>query len=204
VQRVVVASSGKVYGPDAAPPYREEMALGAREPYDVSKACADMVARSYWQAFGLPVAVVRFTNVYGPDDRNQSRLVPAMIAAVLAGRPPVIRSDGGVQRDFLYVSDAVDACLAIADGLDAGWARGEALNAGAGEPRTVLEVAELVVSLAGGDAAPEVIGGPTTGARREWVDTEKLRTLSGWAPRVGFEEGLRRTVAGAARASEVA
>src|SRR5204863_6277486 len=113
-ERVIVASSDKAYGRHPELPYREHFALQPLYPYDVSKAATDLLARSYWHTWGLPVAVTRFANLYGGGDLNGSRLVPEAVAAALAGRPPVIRSDGTPQRDFLYVEDAVAAYLAIA------------------------------------------------------------------------------------------
>ncbi len=143
VPRVVVASSDKAYGPHAVLPYREDLLLQPRFPYDASKAAGDLIARSYWHTFGVPVATTRFANLYGGGDANRSRLVPEAVGASLAGRPPVIRSDGSPERDFLYVEDAVEAYLAIAAALDEGeGARGEAFNAGGGRPHTVLEVVE--------------------------------------------------------------
>ena len=118
VARTVVASSDKAYGPHDSLPYREDFALQARFPYDASKAAADIVARSYFHTYGIPVAVTRFANIYGPGDLNVSRLIPEVVTAVLAGRRPVIRSDGTPERDFLYVDDAASAYLAIADALD--------------------------------------------------------------------------------------
>jgi len=114
VARTVVAASHKAYGAHDRLPYREDFELRAQYPYDVSKAAADLIARSYWHTYGLPVATTRFTNVYGGGDLNRSRLVPEAIDAALAGRPPVIRSDGTPERDFLYVDDAIEAYLAIA------------------------------------------------------------------------------------------
>ena len=86
VRAVLVASSDKAYGPQARLPYSEEQALGPRFPYDASKAAADLIARSYWHTFGLPVAVTRCANLYGGGDLNRSRLVPEAIGAALAGR----------------------------------------------------------------------------------------------------------------------
>ena len=123
VARTVVAASDKVYGAHGEPPYREDFELRARYPYDVSKAAADLIARSYWHTDGLPVATTRLTNVYGGGDLNRSRLVPEAIEAALAGRAPVIRSDGTPERDFLYVDDAVEAYLAIARARRGGRAR---------------------------------------------------------------------------------
>ena len=141
-ERVLVASSDKAYGPHTELPYREEFALQPLYPYDVSKAAEDLLARSYWHTWRLPVAVTRFANMYGGGDLNRSRLVPEAIAAALAGRPPIVRSDGSPERDFLYVEDAVSAYLAIWDqlGREDRAACGEAFNAGGGEPHRVLDV----------------------------------------------------------------
>ncbi len=197
-ERVVVASSDKAYGPHAELPYREDFALQPRFPYDVSKAATDLLARSYWHTWGLPVAVTRFANLFGGGDFNRSRLVPEAVQAALAGRAPVVRSDGSPERDFLYVDDAVAAYLAIWDALgreDDG-AAGEAFNAGGGRSHRVLDVVELICQLAGTGVTPDVRGAGTPAGEidRQWVDYGKLHALTGWQPAVTLEEGLRRTI----------
>jgi CDP-glucose 4,6-dehydratase len=196
VARVVVAASDKAYGPHDELPYREDFALRPRFPYDVSKAATDLIARSYFHTYGLPVAVTRFANLYGGGDLNFSRLVPEVVAAALQGRRPVIRSDGTPERDFLYVEDAAAAYLAIAGELDGGGAGGEAFNAGAGEPRSVLDVVRLVCAAAGTAVEPDIRGQgvPAGEIDRQFVDAGKLRELTGWEPTVSLEEGLRRTI----------
>jgi CDP-glucose 4,6-dehydratase len=195
-QRVIVASSDKAYGRQDALPYREDQGLDPAYPYDVSKAAADMLARSYWHTFALPVAVTRFANLYGGADTNHSRLVPEAVCAALAGRPPVVRSDGSPERDFLYVEDAARAYLAIWEALGRGAAAGQAFNAGGGEPHRVADVIALVCRLAGTDVEPEIRGEGTPHGEidRQWVDATKLRELTGWQPQVTLEEGLRRTI----------
>jgi CDP-glucose 4,6-dehydratase len=197
VGSVIVASSDKAYGIHDDLPYREDHALIPRFPYDVSKAAADMIARSYWDTFGLPVAVTRFANIYGGGDINLSRLVPEAALAAIAGRPPLIRSDGTAERDFLYVDDAVAAYLAIWSLLQDGRGAGEAFNAGSGRPHSVLDVVRLTCRVAGTGIEPEILGKgtPTGEISRQWVDATKLRAMSGWEPAVGLEEGLARTVA---------
>jgi len=197
VARTVVASSDKVYGGTDVLPYTEGNALAARYPYDVSKACTDLIARSYWHTYGLPVAVTRLANTYGGGDLNTSRLVPEAVAAVLSGRAPVLRSDGSPKRDFIYVEDAVAATLHVADALadEGGTARGEAFNGGH-EPHSVLDVVEAICRIAGVPFAPDIRGDGTPHGEfaDEWMDSSRLRELTGWAPAVGLEEGLRRTV----------
>jgi CDP-glucose 4,6-dehydratase len=156
--QVVVAASDKAYGIHEELPYREDFALRPRYPYDVSKAATDLISRSYWHTFGLPVAVTRFANLYGGGDLNMSRLVPESVAAALQNRAPVIRSDGTLERDFIYVEDAVDAYLAIAGLLDAGEGAGEAYNAGSGRPHSVLDVVSTVCRVAGADVTPDIRG----------------------------------------------
>src|SRR3954452_19809526 len=194
VARTVVAASDKAYGPTDQLPYTEEHPLQPLYPYDVSKACTDLIARSYWHTYELPVAVTRFANIYGGGDLNPSRLIPEAVAAVLEGRAPVIRSDGSPERDFLYVEDAAAAYPAIADAL-AG-AGGEAFNAGGDAPHSVLEVVSLLCRVAGSDVEPDVRGAGTPHGEigRPFVDSSKLRERTGWAPKVDLEEGLRRTV----------
>ncbi|HET8862014.1 MAG TPA: NAD-dependent epimerase/dehydratase family protein [Solirubrobacterales bacterium] len=195
VERIVFASSDKAYGSSPELPYREDFPLRAAYPYDASKAAADTIARSYASAYGLPLAVTRFANIYGGGDLNFSRLIPETVVAVLDGRPPVIRSDGSPERDFLHVEDAVSAYLAIAGALADG-AAGEAFNAGGERPHSVREVVELIAAAAGAGIAPDFqgTGKPDGEIDRQFVDSSKLRALTGWQPKVELGEGLRRTL----------
>jgi CDP-glucose 4,6-dehydratase len=197
VEAVIVAASDKAYGMHDDLPYREEHALQPRHPYEVSKAATDMIARSYWHTYRLPVAVTRLANLYGGGDLNFSRLVPETALAVVDGRPPVIRSDGTLQRDFLYVEDAVRAYLAICALVHGGRGGGEAFNAGGERPYSVLEVVETTCRVAAADLTPQIRGDGTPPGEIEcqWVDSAKLRAATGWAPQVSLEDGLARTVA---------
>jgi CDP-glucose 4,6-dehydratase len=196
VERVVVASSDKAYGPHDELPYTEAAPLQPTFPYDVSKAAADLIARSYWHTYGLPVAVTRFANIYGGGDLNFSRLIPEAVSAVLDGRRPVIRSDGSPERDFLYVEDVARAYLAIARALDSEAVRGEAFNAGWGHPNSVREVVEIICELAGSDLEPDFRGEgtPEGEIERQYLQGEKIRELTGWEPQVELREGLSRTL----------
>lgn len=196
VDRVVFASSDKAYGTSPELPYREDFPLRAAYPYDASKAAADVIARSYAHAYGVPLAVTRFANIYGGGDLNFSRLIPETTIAVLEGRPPQIRSDGSPQRDFLHVDDAVSAYLAIAEALDGAGARGEAFNAGGERPHSVREVVDLIAEAAGTGIEPEYLGSgiPDGEIDRQYVDSTKLRDLTGWRPEVSLSAGLQRTL----------
>jgi len=198
VERCVVAASDKAYGPHETLPYKEDFALQPKFPYDVSKAATDLIARSYFHTYGVPTAVTRFANIYGGGDLNPSRLVPELVAAVLAGRAPVIRSDGSPERDFLYAEDAASAYLAIADALGSenGGARGEAFNAGGDAPHSVREIVELLIEITGADVEADYqgTGTPSGEIDRQYVDSTKLRELTGWAPKYDLHAGLAATV----------
>jgi CDP-glucose 4,6-dehydratase len=196
VDLVVTASSDKAYGEYEELPYTEDSALQPLFPYDVSKAAADLIARSYWHTYALPVAVIRCANLYGGGDRNFSRLIPEAVTAVLDGRPPIIRSDGSPERDFLYVEDAASAYLAVADALTAGRAGGQAFNAGWGRPHSVREVVELVCELGPGEVEPDYqgSGNPSGEIDRQYLDSTRIRREIGWEPAVELREGIRRTL----------
>jgi CDP-glucose 4,6-dehydratase len=195
VTRVVVASSDKAYGRHEELPYREDAPLQPIYPYDVSKGCTDMIARSYAHTFGLPVAVTRLANVYGPGDFNMSRLVPETARALVEGDRPVIRSDGSPQRDFIYVDDAVDAYLTIGASLDRPEMAGRAWNAGAGEPVSVLELVRRMVAASGREVEPDIRGEgvPAAEIDRQWLDSTLIEQELGWRPRWGLDDGLAAT-----------
>jgi CDP-glucose 4,6-dehydratase len=194
-QRIIVASTDKAYGTHEELPYREDHALQPRYPYDVSKACADLIARSYAHTFGLPVAVTRFGNVFGGGDFNFSRLIPGTIRALLSGERPVIRSNGLTERDFLYAEDAADAYLAVAGSLDRPELHGRAWNASIGSPVTVLSVVERLIELAGVEIEPDVRGEGTPHGElsRQWLDSDTIAELLGWTPAWDLDMGLAAT-----------
>jgi CDP-glucose 4,6-dehydratase len=195
VERIVVASSDKAYGQHEALPYREDAKLQPTFPYDTSKAAADLVSRCYAETYGLPVAVTRLANVYGPGDFNFSRLVPETARAIHAGEAPVIRSDGSPERDFIYADDAVDAYLAIADGLNDPANRGTAFNAGAGRPWPVLELVRTLLDVAGSSLQPDVrgVGVPDGEIDRQYLDSRLIHDRLGWSPRWSLADGLAAT-----------
>jgi CDP-glucose 4,6-dehydratase len=195
VEAVVVASSDKAYGEHEQLPYTEDFALEPRYAYDVSKACADLIARSYAHGFRLPVAVTRLANVYGGGDFNFSRIVPDTARALIRGKRPVIRSDGTPERDYLYVEDAVDAYLAIADSLENEELHGRAWNAGHGTPVAVKEIVARLIEVAGSSVEPDIQGKgkPAGEIDRQWLDSSAIRAELGWEPKWELERGLAET-----------
>ncbi len=193
--QVVTMSSGKVYG-TSPEPVAEDSPVHGKDPYAVSKTCADLIARTYSQTYGLPVAVTRWTNIFGGGDPNSGRLIPQLIGATERGERLVLRSTGRALRDYLYVRDAVDGLLRTAEQL----ARrvelsGETFNFSSGRRATVFEVAAIVQRLMG---SPELRPTCAADASEETSDaaigSEKARNILGWEPRFSLEEGLEETV----------
>jgi CDP-glucose 4,6-dehydratase len=197
IERIVVASSDHAYGPHADAPFREDFPMKPSYPYDVSKACADMIARCYAATYEMPIAVTRLANVYGGGDRNWSRIVPDTARSVARGERPVIRSDGTPERDYLYVEDAVDAYLTVADSLDSPDYHGRAWNAGLPSPVSVLELVRRLIAVSGKDVEPEIRGRgtPHAEADRLHIDSTAIREQLGWSPRWSLEEGLAKAYA---------
>ena len=194
ISEIVVASSDKAYGDHEELPYREDFALTPRYPYDTSKAAADLIARSYAATYDLPVAVTRLANVYGGGDLNWSRIVPDTARALARGQAPVIRSDGTLERDYLYVEDAVDAYLAVAGSLAQPQLRGRAWNAGSGTPTSVRALVDRLSAVAGSAVEPEVRGQTTHGEiDRQYLDSTAIREQLGWSPRHDLDAGLTAT-----------
>jgi CDP-glucose 4,6-dehydratase len=196
VQQVLVASSDKAYGTQPALPYTEDMPLRARHPYDVSKACADLIALSYHATWDLPVVITRCGNFYGPGDTNWERLVPGTIRSVLRDDPPVIRSDGTLVRDYLYVVDAADAYLTLAEvQLQRPELHGEAFNFSSEAPMTALELVQAIQRAAGTAFEPVVLGGGAHEIPAQHLSAEKARTVLGWKPTRTLDAALSETVA---------
>jgi CDP-glucose 4,6-dehydratase len=195
VQRVVVASSDKAYGESESLPYTEDSPLAARHPYAASKACADVIAQSYHETCGLPVAIARCGNVYGGGDLNWSRIVPGTVRALLHGDPPLIRSDGTFVRDYVYVKDVSRAYMELAGHIGEPGVAGEAFNFSDERPLGVLElVAEIAHLLGREDLTPVVLDYASGEIRSQSLSARKARERLGWLARYDLESGLAETI----------
>ncbi len=195
VAQVVVASSDKAYGASPGVPYTEDMPLNGRQPYEVSKSCADLIAQSYHHAYGLPVAIARCGNVYGGGDLNWSRLVPGTIRSLLNRERPIVRSDGKHVRDYIYVRDAVLAYMCLAERLDDERVRGGAFNFGTETPQTVLAVIAGISRLMDcEDVEPDIRCDARNEIRNQHLSAARSREVLGWRPRYDLLTGLAETI----------
>jgi CDP-glucose 4,6-dehydratase len=195
VQRIVVASSDKAYGEAECLPYTEDMPLQGRHPYDVSKSCTDLIALTYAESYGVPVTITRCSNVYGGGDLNWSQLVPSVIRSVLSNQRPVLRSDGSYTRDFIFVSDVVNAYLLLASKATEKNIQGEAFNFGLQSRVTVMDMTLSVLRLMGrSDLQPLIRNEAKREIRDQSLDSTKARELLGWMPTYSLDQGLMETI----------
>jgi CDP-glucose 4,6-dehydratase len=195
VRRVVVASTDKAYGTADRLPYDESMPLAGRHPYDVSKACADMIAQGYHETYRLPVCITRCANFYGGGDLNFSRIVPGTIRSALSGIPPVLRSDGTMIRDYIYIRDVVGGYLTLAEAMDRPEIRGRAFNLSTEEPLSALELTHRILAVMGRqDLEPVILNETQAEIQEQHLSAGRARSELGWAPRHTLEQSLSETV----------
>jgi len=189
VERFVHISTDEVYGSVEQGSSVETDPVEPRSPYSASKAASDLLARSYFVTYGVPVIITRASNNYGPY-QHPEKLIPFFITNALEDRPLPVYGDGQQVRDWLYVEDH---CSAIDIVLRKG-VPGEIYNVGGGFERTNLEVTRGILRALGKDESLIKFVKDRPGHDRRYsLDTAKLRSL-GWEPKVSFDEGLPATV----------
>jgi CDP-glucose 4,6-dehydratase len=194
-EEVIVASSDKAYGAQESLPYTEASPMQGTAPYDVSKSCVDLISRAYAHTYQMPVGVTRLANLFGEGDLNFNRLIPGTIRSVLLAEPILIRSDGTMQREYLYVENGAAAYLVFAEDLRAKGLGGEAINVGHGYPLSVLEVVEAIKRAANApEAEVRILNEARAEIQAQWLDATRAHEVLGWQPRYTFEEGLERTI----------
>ena len=195
VKQIVIASSDKAYGDQDRLPYDEQAPLQGQHPYDVSKSCADLIARAYAVTYGLPIAITRCGNFYGGGDLNWNRIVPGTIRSLLRNERPVIRSDGNYVRDYFYAEDGAAAYMLLAECLahDPGLA-GEAFNFSNELQVTVRELVGRITTLMQSTLEPDIRNETSHEIQRQYLSAAKARAVLKWRPMFTLDEGLARTI----------
>ncbi|HLO47424.1 MAG TPA: GDP-mannose 4,6-dehydratase [Kamptonema sp.] len=195
VSRIIVASSDKAYGDQEVLPYDEMTPLQGEHPYDVSKSCADLICRTYYVSYGLPVCITRCGNFYGGGDLNFNRIVPDTIRSALRDKPVVIRSDGSFIRDYFYAKDGVLAYLHLAEQMDRREIWGEAFNFSNEVQITVVEMVQKILKLMDkSHLEPIILNQAKNEIIHQYLSAEKARRLLNWKPEYSLEESLKETI----------
>ncbi|MCS6963131.1 NAD-dependent epimerase/dehydratase family protein [Thermoflexus sp.] len=192
VKRLVLASSGAVYGDQPVQPVHEELLPRPLSTYAVTKLAAEHFVRTLGRLWGFEVVILRIFNAYGPGQPLPAAHAPVtsrFLKQAVEGGTLVIFGDGTQTRDFVYVDDVVEALLAAGKRTDL---NGEILNVGSGQEISVNELAEIVMRVVGRHVP--VIHSPAQdgGVARLCADLRRAERLLGYRPRVFLEEGLRR------------
>jgi UDP-glucose 4-epimerase len=197
--RIVFAASRQQYGRPQFVPVTEEHPLVPVDVNGINLVAGERYHLLYHEVYGLRAASLRLTNTYGPHlllKHDRQGFITTFIRLALEGKPIKVFGDGSQLRDFTYVSDAVDAFLAVGVTDEA---YGTALNVGGLEPVSLLEVARLCQELAGAGGTVEAVPWPPERKKIDigsiYVDHARLKELTGWDPQVGLREGLAETFA---------
>ncbi|MBS7287420.1 MAG: SDR family NAD(P)-dependent oxidoreductase [Candidatus Freyarchaeota archaeon] len=206
VERFVFASTSEVYGKSERIPLREneDRVLGAtsiaRWCYSTSKAVDEHFLFAYYEAYGFPMVILRYFNVYGPrqETSDYSGVIPIFIRRVLGGEPPLIHGDGEQTRAFTYISDAVEATVLAASKKDA---VGEVFNVGSKEEVTINQLARMIIELSGNEFIEpkhipyeEFYGESYEDIRRRIPDVKKAERVLGFKAKTPLREGLKKTI----------
>lgn len=195
IRQMVYTSSASIYGNPKIIPILEDERPHTFSPYSVSKLAGENYCNAFYETYGVPATVVRYSNVYGPkqDPSNPyCGVVSKFMEAIDNDEAPQIHGDGMQTRDFTYVDDAVDATLLA---MTSPKAEGVAFNLGTGMECRIIELARMIARLMGNDIEPVHIDRrDIDNIRRRVLNIERIRTSLRWQPQVGLEEGLRRTV----------
>jgi len=194
VKSFIYVSTDEVYGENTADSgaFREDYVLSPQNPYAASKAAGEMLARSYYHSFKLPLIITRGNNTFGPHQYPE-KLIPKFINLILRDRKCCLHGDGSNQRSFVYCTDVAEAFQAILHKGEIG----EIYNIGTKFEISNRDVTEsLLKAMKPGcnvDELIEYVRDRKINDKRYWVNYEKIKKL-GWEPKVSFEEGLKKTI----------
>ncbi len=197
VRRVVFAGSTSAYGDTPELPNREDQLPRPLSPYAASKLASEAYARAFYQTYGLETVTLRYFNIFGPRQDPASQygaVIPRFIAAAITGDSPVIFGDGGQTRDFTYVANVVHANL-LACRAPAPRVAGEVFNIGSGSALSVADLWNRICAAAEVDLTPTYAAPRAGDVRDSLACIDRARDALGYAPLVGFDEGLGRAVA---------
>jgi UDP-glucose 4-epimerase len=193
VRRVVYASSSSVYGDNETLPKSEDLRPSPVSPYAVSKLAAENYCGVFSKLYGLETVSLRYFNVFGPRQSPKSRyaaVIPLFMEAAVRKEPIVVHGDGEQSRDFTYIDNVVQANLLSCRKPGVG---GEVFNIACGERHSLLEIAEIIGRFVGRDLERKHVEPRRGDVRHTLASIDRARSLLGYDPKVGFEDGLRKT-----------
>lgn len=190
VEGILVASSDKAYGKDCVDAIEDQKVFGDH-PYDASKAATDIIARTYYKTYGLPAAVARFGNIFGPGDLYFNRIIPGIMEAIVKNKELLIRSDGQFRRDYLYVKDVVEGYIKMAENIEK--IKGEAFNFSTHWNFSVIELIDKIGKTLGKVCGCKILNQQQNEIPAQSLNSEKATKVLGWQPKYSLEAGAEET-----------
>jgi UDP-glucose 4-epimerase len=191
IERVVYTSSASVYGNPRYLPINEDDRLSTLNPYAASKLAGENYCSAFYESYGVPVVVLRYSNVYGINQTPTNPycgVVSRFFDSLISGNPPMIHGDGEQTRDFTYVGDVVEATMLAALSPKA---EGEVFNVGTGKETSVNELVQYLIHITGSDIQPKYVDKrDIDNIRRRVMNIEKIRRVLRWVPSTTLYRGL--------------
>lgn len=190
IKGIIVASSDKAYG-KSSKTYKEDTPLRGDHPYDVSKACTDLIAQSYYKTYNLPIVVTRFGNVYGGGDLHFGRIIPDICKSLLQKETLILRSDGKYVRDYIYIDDVISGYITLLKNI--GKISGQAYNFSSADTLSVLEVIKRAEQILGVNIHYKILNTAQNEIPYQHLDDSKIRKL-GWVPKHNLDNSLKKVL----------
>jgi len=190
IKSIVVTSSDKAYGKSKKLPYTETVELKGDHPYEVSKSCADLIATTYFKTYGLPIAITRFSNVFGSGDTNFNRIIPGIFKSIITNTELLIRSDGKMIREYTYVEDIAGGCIKLVENIEI--TKGEAFNFGSKNIFSVMQVIEKIEGILEVKVNYQILNTAKNEIPEQYLDWTKINKVLGWQPEISFGEGIKK------------
>ena len=191
INSIIITSSDKAYGKSEKLPYTEETALRGDHPYEVSKSSADLIAMTYFKSYGLPIAITRFGNVFGPGDLNFNRIIPGIFKSIIANTDFLVRSDGKMIREYVYIDDVVRGYIELARNIEK--IEGEAFNFGSKNIFSVIEMIKRIEDVLEVKINYQILNITKNEIPKQYLDWNKINKALGWQPEMSFEDRIKES-----------
>jgi len=191
LKSIIITSSDKAYGKSKNLPYKETDPLLGDHPYNFSKSATDLLGQTYFKTYNLPIAITRFSNVFGPRDFNFSRIIPDIFKSIIKNEQLFIRSNGEMIREFTYVDDITNGCLKLADNIDR--IKGQAFNFGSKNIFNIINLIKQIEEILNVKVDYKIINTAKNEIAKQYLDYSKAENLLDWHPKTEFKQAIKQT-----------
>ena len=193
--KFIYSSSDKAYGELKKKEYYENFPLKGDFPYDVSKSASDLIVQTYSKTYQLNIGIVRSGNIYGPGDFNTDRLIPHVVTSYLKNKKPILRSNGKLIRDYLYVGDVARAYITLMSHMMKKKQKLFIYNVGSKENfRVITLVNNIKKILDKNHLKPLILNNSNIEIKRQKLNFNKIKRELNWYPKVNITQGLKKTI----------